>query len=120
MFYGCERLESLDLSSWKIRRNITNIYMFKDCYNLTDIRFGPGWGKFKKDNSTEFSITIIDCGKNKGYKMSDKTWESMLNMYDHKKGGLNPIEIRLNREHNIPDGFKKQMEARGYIINNNL
>ena len=114
IFEECRRLEYIDLSGWDVSNVIDdNIYIFCNCYSLTNIIFGPGWGKSNADN---IKFILYDCGEDKGYKLSDETYESMLTMYDRKKAGLSPMEITFNRRHNIPDGFKKQMEARGYII----
>lgn len=86
--------------------------MFWDCENLTDIKFSSSLGS----NNTPIELNLSDCGKNKGYKLSDKTWESMLNMYDRRKAGLEDSEIVLSEFHNIPKGWKMKMSDKGYII----
>jgi surface protein len=112
MFYECSHLEYLDLSGWDTS-NVTNMYsMFYDCRNLIDIRFGPDWFNSKD----MVSLNLSTCGENKGYKLSDETYESMLTMYDRKKAGLDPVTIYFNKKHNIPDGFKEKMKERGYIL----
>jgi surface protein len=124
MFKGCESLNSLDVSTFDLSNfvNAPNIYeedyedtldLFDGCYNLTNIIFGPGWGK---SNDDYINLILFECGKNKGYKLSDKTYESMLTMYDRKKAGLSPMEITFNKKHNIPDDWKEKMEERGYEI----
>ena len=113
IFEECRHLEYIDLSGWDVSNVIDDIYIFCNCYSLTNIIFGPGWGKSNADN---IKFILCDCGEDKGYKLSDETYESMLTMYDRKKAGLSPVTIYFNKRHNIPDGFKKQMEARGYII----
>jgi surface protein len=112
MFDGCDHLKFLDVSGWDTSniRNPESLYTFSECYNLTDIRFGPGWGK------NYYVLDLCDCGKNKGYKLSDETYESMLNMYDRKKAGLDPVTIYFNKNHNFPDGWREKMEERGYSI----
>ena len=117
IFYECKNLEYLDMSGWDTskvknasKENFEN--MFLSCNNLTYIRFGPGWGKSKDMQK----INMFYCGKDKEYKMSDETWESMLTMYDRKKAGLIPMNIYLRWTHNIPDGWEEKMKERGYEI----
>ena len=123
MFNNCKSLEYLDISSLDTTNicigNVDDytVFMFHGCYNLTDIIFGPNFGKTLKVSAKEcFTIDLGDCGKNKGYKLSDKTYESMLTMYDRKKAGLSPMKIIFNKKHNIPDGWIEKMKERGYDI----
>jgi surface protein len=112
MFYCCDNLKALDLSTWDTSKVINIDFMFNGCYCLTDIRFGPDWFNSKD----MVSLNLSTCGENKGYKLSDETYESMLTMYDRKKAGLDPVTIYFNKKHNILDGFKEQMKAKGYDI----
>ena len=112
MFYGCYYLEFLDLSNLELPNIYDTKYVFNGCYCLTDIRFGPDWFNSKD----MVSLNLSTCGENKGYKLSDETYESMLTMYDRKKAGLDPVTIYFNKKHNILDGFKEQMKAKGYDI----
>ena len=123
MFNNCKSLEYLDISSLDTTNicigNVDDytVFMFHGCYNLTDIIFGPNFGKTLKVSAKEcFTIDLGDCGKNKGYKLSDKTYESMLTMYDRKKAGLSPMKFIFNKKHNIPDGWIEKMKERGYDI----
>ena len=113
MFDRCRHLEYLDLSGWDTSK-VTNMrYMFYDYRNLIDIRFGSD--QFNSDTITT-SLDLGDCGKNKRYKLSDETYESMLTMYDRKKAGLDLIKIYVHWLHNIPDGWEEKMKERGYKI----
>ena len=117
IFYECKNLEYLDMSGWdtsKVKNGSKESFenMFSSCDNLTDIRFGPGWGKSKDMQE----LKMFHCGKDKEYKMSDETWESMLTMYDRKKAGFDPIKIYVRWSHNIPDGWEEKMKERGYEI----
>ena len=114
MFADCRYLESLDLSSWDTSNmcKFSTVYTFGGCYDLDDIRFGPDWFNSKDT----VSLNLSTCGKYKGYKLSDETYESMLTMYDREKAGLGPVTIYFNENHNIPDGFKEKMKERGYEI----
>ena len=126
MFNNCKSLEYLDISSLDTTNicisannlgSVDDYAIFMGCYNLTDIIFGPNFGKTSKVSAKEcFTIDLGDCGKNKGYKLSDKTYESMLTMYDRKKAGLDNMQITFYDRHNIPDGWKEKMEERGYDI----
>jgi surface protein len=115
MFYFCKNLEYLDLSGWDTSK-VKNIdYMFSVCYNLTNIKFSSSFSSLGSNNAP-IELNLRDCGKNKGYKLSDETYESMLTIYDRKKAGLDPMKILVNKNHNIPDGWKDKMEERGYLI----
>ena len=114
MFDSCRYLEYLDVSGWDTS-NITyaaTLFTFRFCFNLTNIIFGPGWFTSKDIETLDLGY----CGKNKGYKLSDETYESMLTMYDREKAGLYPVTIYFNKRHNIPDDFKNKMAERGYYI----
>ena len=120
MFSGCKSLKSLNVSKFDLSNfNDQDIYgkndldLFGECYNLTDIRFGPGWGK---SNVSDINLFLWDCGKDKGYMLSDETYESMLTMYDRKKAGLDIMKISFRKPHNIPKGWLEKMEERGYKI----
>ena len=117
IFRYCSSLESLDLSKWDLSKVDITKYLFDYCENLTNIKFGPGWGTW---DSHFVGFSICDCGRKKGYKLSDETYESMLTMHDRKKAGLKPIFVYLNIKHNIPysyqNDWRKKMEERGYII----
>jgi surface protein len=117
IFRYCSSLESLDLSKWDLSKVCITKYLFDYCENLTDIKFGPGWGTW---DSHFVGFSICDCGRKKGYELSDETYESMLTMYDRKKAGLKPIFVYLNIKHNIPysyqNDWRKKMEERGYVI----
>ena len=114
MFDHCRSLEFLDVSSWDTSNMCdSTIYIFRGCFNLTNIIFGPDWFNSKG----MVSLELLYCGKNNRYKLSDETYESMLTMYDRKKAGLNPIKITLNRKHNIPEGWIDKIKERGYYIN---
>ena len=112
MFDGCRHLKYLDLSGWDTSNmcKFSTVYTFGGCYDLDDIRFGPDWFNSKDT----VSLNLSTCGKYKGYKLSDETYESMLTMYDREKAGLGPVTIYFNENHNIPDGFKEKMKERGY------
>ena len=117
IFYECKNLEYLDMSGWdtsKVKNGSKESFenMFLSCNNLTYIRFGPGWGKSKDMQE----LNMFYCGKDKEYKLSDETWESMLTMYDRKKAGFDPIKIYVRWTHNIPDGWEEKMKERGYEI----
>ena len=42
MFYGCGKLESIDLSNWDVSKNTTFNHFFTDCYSLKYVNF-DGW-----------------------------------------------------------------------------
>ncbi len=115
--FACDtNLKMVDLSGWDTSDIRSTVNMFKGCFNLTNIIFGPGWGTWDFDS---VGFSICDCGRDKGYRLSDETWESMLTMYDRKVAGLGTAPIMLHNNHNIPDGWKKKMSDKGYIVYDN-
>ena len=112
MFWNCNSLKALDLSSWDTSNVINMNHMFSDCNNLVDIRFGPDWFNSKD----MVSLNLSTCGKDKGYKLSDETYESMLTMYDRQKYDFDFMTIYFNKDHNIPNDFIDKVEAKGYDI----
>lgn len=124
MFAWSSWIEKLDLSTWDTS-SVTDCHgMFYACYRCYEILFGPGWGK--QTSTAESALTISFYGNSNYYSvarsaatpyaLSDKTWESMLTMYDRASAGLTNMTIKLHSKHNIPDGWKEKMTARGYTI----
>ena len=124
MFSQSTWIEKLDLSTWDTSSITECRSMFYACNRCYEILFGPGWGK--QTSTAESALTISFYGTSKYYNvgqeaatpyaLSDKTWESMLTMYDRASAGLPNMTIKLHSKHNIPDGWKEKMTARGYTI----
>ena len=57
MFYGCGKLESIDLSGWDVSKNTTFNHFFTDCYNLKYVNF-DGWDT---SNVTVFAAMFNNC-----------------------------------------------------------
>jgi surface protein len=53
MFFSCESLETLDLSSWNTPSAEQTYRMFRDCYALKTIYVGDGWDMSKVNYSSE-------------------------------------------------------------------
>lgn len=124
MFAWSSWIEKLDLSTWDTSSITDCRSMFYACYRCYEILFGPNWGK--QTSTAESALTISFYGTSDSYSvaqaaatpyaLSDKTWESMLTMYDRASAGLTNMTIKLHSKHNIPDGWKEKMTARGYTI----
>jgi hypothetical protein len=125
----CKKLKYLNISGW----DDSNFYIdydtynsckhnpFYGCYSLSTIIFGPNFGQNnRKDRhghgEEAFRIDIKWCGANNNFNLSSDTWDSMLTMYDRKKARLDAMPIYLNNKHNIPDGWKDKIEAKGYKV----
>lgn len=124
MFGWSTWIEKLDLSTWDTSSITDCRSMFYACNRCYEILFGPGWGKQTSTAVSALTISFYGTSKyyNVGqaaatpYALSDKTWESMLTMYDRASAGLTNMTIKLHSKHNIPDGWKEKMTARGYTI----
>jgi len=57
MFNGCERLSSLDLSSFTTNKVDSMESMFQDCFNLSTIYVGTGW-----TTSSKTKNMFTNCG----------------------------------------------------------
>ena len=130
----CEKLKYLNISGWDDSNFYIDYFYIDDdmdnscknnpfygCYSLSTIIFGPNFGQNnKKDrhghSEEAFRIDIKMCGANNNFNLSSGTWDSMLTMYDRKKAGLDAMPIYLNNKHNIPDGWKDKIEAKGYKV----
>lgn len=114
MFLNCYALSSLDVSKWSTIKTTQGMSsMFYGCKSLTNIIFGEGWGK----NTKALTLNLSTCASSKSYKLTDGTYESMLNMYDRTTNGLTAtFTIQFSSNHNIPDGWTDKATARGYTI----
>lgn len=111
MFYKCYSLSELDVSKWDTSEITDLSDMFYECNSLTDITFGEGWGK------NHLTLDLSTCGTGQSYKLTDNTYNSMLNMYDRASNGLTTtFTIKFSSKHNIPDGWVDKMTAKGYTI----
>ena len=113
VFAYCPKLSNLDLSNWDTTSATAITYMFLNCYSLTDITFGEGFGKAKASGLT---LDLSTCGSNNSYVLTNNTYNSMLTMYDRATNGLPTMTIKFKAKHNLPDGFVAAMTARGYTI----
>ena len=116
MFSGCSSLTTLDVSGFDTR-NVTTMWgMFGYEKNLTNLIFGPNWGTQTSTAAAALTLDLSYVGGNKSYKLTDETWASMLTMYDRATAGLKNMTIKLNKNHNVSDGWAAKMAARGYTI----
>ena len=82
MFYGCTKLETLDIGTWN-GSNITNLtYMFQNCTNLINLTFmqnlGAAWQNYSTANNVDQTIDLSSS--------KNLTYESLMsvinNIYD--------------------------------------
>lgn len=61
MFFRCEELESIDISSWKLKKceNVNN--MFQYCYNLKRIIGEDVLKEIYDKKITGYNIMFTDC-----------------------------------------------------------
>lgn len=116
MFFNCQKLNNLDLRRFDMSKTTTLDGMFYACYALTDVQFGEKWGAQTSTASNALLLQLYYLGSRNSYKLTDNTWNSMLNMYDRASAGLPTMTIQLCSKHNIPDGWTDKMTARGYTI----
>ena len=57
MFYGCGKMESIDLSNWDVSKNTTFNHFFTDCYSLKSVNF-DGWDT---SSTTIFAAMFNNC-----------------------------------------------------------
>lgn len=115
LFYKCQTLTKLDVSNFDLTHT-TYIGggIVQECTHLSDITFGEGWGK---NIAGSLFLNLSSCASVVSYKLTDNTFNSMLNMYDRVTNGLtNTFTIQFSSKHNIPDGWTDKMTAKGYTI----
>ena len=114
LFLNCRALEELNISGWDITNCVSGPDCFlENCYSLTDITFGEGFGKATASGLT---LDLSMCGTNANYQFTSNTYNTLLTLYDRATAGLPTMTLRFNAMHNIPDGFVDKMTARGYTI----
>lgn len=113
LFYNCQTLTTLDLSNFDLTNTKQIDGILGMCTHLSDITFGEGWGK----NTASLYLDLSSCASAVSYKLTDNTFNSMLNMYDRVTNGLtNTFTIKFSSKHTIPDGWTDKMTTKGYTI----
>lgn len=112
LFLGQAKLVELDLSFWDVGECALDS-IFDYCYNLTTIKFGPGWGTHR---NSAFELNLRHCGENNSFQLNRITYDTMLTMYDRASAGYSAGIITFNKKHNLPEGFVNAMTSKGYTI----
>ena len=114
MFYGCNNLNNIDISSF-ITYNVTDMsYMFYGCNNLKSLDLS----KLDRKNITNMSYMFYDCKYLNNIDISSFdidnliTMNYMLNLYNINNSFLeNEIHIKVKAE-------EYDIEKKNYFYNN--
>ena len=100
MFYGCQRLTSLDLTFFNTYKVKSMAGMFRECWALTSIEFGPNFNTMDVTdlNSMFYSCKALTTIKNRG-RLSTSSATSLAYMfYGCEKWDMSALAEDFNTE----------------------
>lgn len=111
MFQGCNKLTSLDLSSFDTSAVTNMVNMFQSCPNLTSLILGPNFFKTSK-------VKYVDFSYSPQWTNDTVVTSLVTNSYDRATAGLSTMTLQLsaNTKASLTDEQKATITAKGYTI----
>ena len=135
MFYECENLLSLNLSSFKNKKTIDISYMFYCCKNLStldlsnfDIKSTYNYNgifyncnKLKDINNSTFDINKFNISKDIFFdtNLSERNQELMLFLYNNIINNANPLKVKVPKIQNNFPFLQSELKYNNLNINSN-
>ena len=110
MFFNCQSLTSLNLSSFDTSKVTTMAEMFKYCSALTSLILGPNFFKT--------SYNYVDFSYSTQWTNDTVVTSLVTNSYDRATAGMKTFNLQLstNTKAALTDEQKAAITAKGYTI----
>ena len=112
MFSGCDKLTSLNLSSFDTSKVTTMSNMFDYCAELTSLILGPNFFKF----ADFLHLNLSHCNK---WTNETVVTSLVTNSYDRKAAGIRysiTLALSTDTKNVLTDEQKAAITAKGYTI----